>query len=197
MPGRGLGWELVNLGENPRHEYSPSLRPQSPVGAGGSRVCPVEVPLSMGGETRARTEDTAVNIPTCRPPAATADVSDAKVSGEDEYLTIKASNKSVKKRIWQCARKRICTLSSTRETSPMEHCHPGISCFKVSKSFQEVVKVVQKFENRVQPVRGSSSHPFATKDVPFCPKKPTEFCFCLCELIVVCRRVVSEQSLWK
>ena len=31
---------------------------------------------------------------------------------------------------------------------------------------------------------------------PFFPKKPTEFCFCLCtviELIVVCRRVVSEQ----
>ena len=35
---------------------------------------------------------------------------------------------------------------------------------------------------------------------PFCPTKPTEFCFCLCtviELIVVCRRVVSERSLWK
>ena len=34
----------------------------------------------------------------------------------------------------------------------------------------------------------------------FCPKKPTVFCFCLCtviELNVVCRRVVSEQSLWK
>ena len=28
---------------------------------------------------------------------------------------------------------------------------------------------------------------------PFCPKKPTEFCFCLCTVveIVVCRRVVS------
>ena len=31
---------------------------------------------------------------------------------------------------------------------------------------------------------------------PFCSKKPTEFCFCI-ELIVVCRRAVSEQSLWK
>ena len=32
---------------------------------------------------------------------------------------------------------------------------------------------------------------------PFCPKKPFEFCFCLCTVIelIVCRRVVSEQSL--
>ena len=33
---------------------------------------------------------------------------------------------------------------------------------------------------------------------PFCPKKPKELCLCFCtviELIVVCRRVVSEQSL--
>ena len=37
--------------------------------------------------------------------------------------------------------------------------------------------------------------------IGFCPRKPTEFCICLCTVIelivVVCRRVVSEQSLWK
>ena len=34
----------------------------------------------------------------------------------------------------------------------------------------------------------------------FSPRRQRNFCFCLCtviELIVVCRRVVSERSLWK
>ena len=53
----------------------------------------------------------------------------------------------------QYVRKRICTLSSTIMLSPMERGHPGFLVLVVSRVFSRWVKIAQKIDNTVQPIR--------------------------------------------
>ena len=72
-------------------------------------------------------------------------------------------------------------------------------------TYRDYINLVQKswpgfFRGCVARAGNLERRHLARRLKPFCPKKPTEFCFCLgtvIELIVVCRRVVSERSLWK
>ena len=75
-----------------------------------------------------------------------------------------------------------CTYSSSSSSSPT-----------VSSSDNETREKEDRTESDTSPVLVSSSNVNDRTELrlkPFCPKKPTEFCFCLCtviELIVVCR----------